>query len=86
MGLNNKNKFEFCTSNRPVSEGHKVWEVNSVEELKHTQIDMNFLALLQTEQHVSSVSSGSSIAKYLFLHGKSKNNSFVLPPNKTLNI
>ena len=49
-------------------------------------MNKHFLTALQNETHVSTVSSGSSVAKYLFLHGKNENHNFLALPNKTLNI
>jgi hypothetical protein len=56
-----------------------------MEEYRRKEVDQGFLSILQSEQHVSTVSSGNSVAKYLFLHGKNEA-GFVLRPGKTLSI
>jgi hypothetical protein len=63
-----------------------LFEMEKIEEYKRKDIQMSFLHLLQSEQHIPSVGSGTNAAKYLFLHGKNETTPFVLRPGKTLNI
>lgn len=60
--------------------------MEKIEEYRRRDVDKSFLQLLQSEQHISTTVSGSSAAKYLFLHGKNESTPFVLRPGKTLNI
>lgn len=43
------------------------------------------MKLIQSEQHIPNIGSGTTIAKYLFLHSK-ENGKFVINPNKAMNI
>lgn len=61
------------------------FELERMEEYRRKEVDRGFLSLLQSEQHVSTLASGNSVAKYLFLHGKSES-GFVARPKRTLNI